>query len=613
MIRASGRFSLLLVAGVVSAAAMEVTTTRPLTLQVMIGGQKAGSIAIPAGSPVETDGLVAPDHTVLIKRGEVSDRVDADAVNLSRKAPVAAVPSSPLAVPGISDHHSATAGSTSSTGAQTAPAGTLAKSSTEAALPNCQPPGFPVPIFPSASFNVRDFGALGDGKTLDTVAINKAIDQCHSRGGGDVIFPPGTYLSATIHLLSHVRLLIQTGAEIMSAPTGYDVAEPNPNNRYQDGGHSHFHNALFWGENIEDCAVSGGGEINGKSLAMFDPKQPDIADKMFAIVSGKNIQFDNIRLKNGGHFAWLLNDCENVTISGVTLKGSRDAIDLMGCRNVQIHGCNFSSCIDDTLGIKSDWALGRKIETRNIYAWDCDFDSGCNALQFGSETAGDFHNINFWDIRVHRAEKAGIGITTNDGGDIDGVTCRHITMTGVANPIFILVTNRLRSGDPAKRPGIIRNVLLSGINVTDCRSGPHHGGVNPITISGRPESILRDITLEDVTVTYPGGGVSAMAEAIPGYGKEYAPGKFGDRPAAGLYARNIDGLTLRRIFFNFTGQDGRPLLAFSDINGLTIDGFEFKKPDTRQIMKLERVKNFTILNSPSLPNRKGISVDRKVE
>lgn len=596
-----------------SATAMEVTTSRPLNLQVTIGGQKAGSVAIPAGSSVETDGVVAADHTVIIRRGGMSDRVDADALNLPKTGTSAVSVSTPPPAPGAFNNPSAATTTPSPPMAHAAPADTPSKTKSGDGLPICKPPGFPLASFPSASFNVRDFGALGDGKTPDTASINKAIERCNSQGGGNVVFPPGTYLSATIHLLSHVRLVIQSGAEILGAPSGYDIAEPNPNSRYQDGGHSHFHNALFRGENIEGCAVTGGGEINGKHLAIFDPKQSDIADKMFSIVSSKNIQFDNIHLKSGGHFAWLLNDCENVTISGVTLKGSRDAIDLMGCRNVQIHGCNFSSCIDDTLGIKSDWALGRKIETCNVYAWDCDFDSGCNALQFGSETAGDFHNINLWDIRVHRAEKAGIGITTNDGGDIDGVTCRHFTMTGVANPIFILVTNRLRSGDPAKRPGTIRNVLLSGITVTDCRAGPHHGGVNPITISGRPDSFLKDIILEDISVTYPGGGLTSMTNAAPGYGKEYAPGKFGDRPAAGLYARNIDGLTLRRVSFSFSAQDGRPVLAFVDVSGLIIDGFTSKQPAAGPLLKLDRVKNCTIHNSPSLATCLGVSVDGRVE
>ena len=481
------------------------------------------------------------------------------------------------------------------------------------ATPADEAPGFSVPTFRSATYSVRDSGAMGDGKTIDTLAINKTIERCSSEGGGDVLFPPGTYLSASIHLLSHVRLVIQPGAVIQSDVAGYELPEPNPNERYQDFGHSHFHNALFWGEKIEDCAIIGGGEISGKNLAMFDPKEPGKGDKMFSIVSGRNIEFENLNLKSGGHFTWLLNDCENVTIAGVTLKGSRDAIDLMGCRNVQVHGCNFSSCIDDTVGIKSDWALGRKIETKNISVWDCDFDSGCNALQFGSETAGDFHNVKIWDIRIHRAEKAGIGITSNDGGDIDGVTFRNITMSGVANPVFILVTNRLRSGDSAKRTGVIRNVLLSGITATDCRPSPHHGGVNPITISGRPEAILKNITLENISVTYPGGGLAAMTNLVPGYGKEYAPGKFGDRPAAGLYARHIDGLTLRNVTFTFASQDGRPALVFSDINGLTIDGFNSQKSTVGTVLKMERVRNCTISNTTGITSRQAVTIDRTSE
>jgi hypothetical protein len=265
------------------------------------------------------------------------------------------------------------------------------------------------------------------------------------------------------------------------------------------------------------------------------------------------------------------------------------------------------------LGIKSDWALGRKIQTANIYAWDCDFDSGCNALQFGSETAGDFHNINIWDIRIQRAEKAGIGITSNDGGEIDGVTYRNITMTHVANPIYILVTDRLRSGALDKKPGIIRNITISDVTVADCRSGSHHGPVNPITISGRPDARLQQIILERITVAYPGGGSAELAGVIPGYSKEYAPGKFGDRPASGLYARNIEGLTLRNVSFTFTSQDGRPPLVLSDINGLNIDGFQSPKSGVGLLLSLDRVRDCTIGKTPGLASRQGVQIDRSLE
>ena len=186
-------------------------------------------------------------------------------------------------------------------------------------------------------------------------------------------------------------------------------------------------------------------------------------------------------------------------------------------------------------------------------------------------------------------------------------------MSGVANPIFILVTNRLRSGDPSKRVGVIRNVLISDVTVSDCRPSPHHGGVNPITISGRPESRLTQITLDNIRINYPGGGRAELAETIPGYSKEYAPGKFGERPASGLYARNIDGLTLRNVTFSFANQDARPLLVLSGINALTIDSFQSQKPAGAPILRMENVRDCTIGNTPGVVSRQRASIDRSVE
>ena len=104
-----------------------------------------------------------------------------------------------------------------------------------------------------------------------------------------------------------------------------------------------------------------------------------------------------------------------------------------------------------------------------------------------------------------------------------------------------------------------------------------------------------------------------MTNVVPGYSKEYAPGKFGDRPASGLYARHVNGLTLRNVAFTFASQDGRPALAFSDINGLTIDGFQSQKPDGVSHLKMERVRNCTISNTPGVGNRQAVTIDRTSE
>src|SRR5581483_7915501 len=118
-------------------------------------------------------------------------------------------------------------------------------------------------------FDVKKYGATGDGKTLDTPAINKAIDAASAAGGGTVFFSAGTYLSGSIHLKSNVTLFLDSGAVIQASadPEAYDAAEPNPDiEKYQDYGHSHWRNSLMWGENLENVAILGQGLINGKAL-----------------------------------------------------------------------------------------------------------------------------------------------------------------------------------------------------------------------------------------------------------------------------------------------------------------------------------------------------------
>src|SRR5262249_18193587 len=123
---------------------------------------------------------------------------------------------------------------------------------------SCTPPNFPLPEFRPAIFNLRDFGATGNGRDNDTAAINRTIEKCSATGGGDVTLPKGTYLAASIHLQSNVRLTLDKDAVIIGANSGYDPPEPNPFEKYQDFGHSHFHNALMWSEKIENVAIVGG-------------------------------------------------------------------------------------------------------------------------------------------------------------------------------------------------------------------------------------------------------------------------------------------------------------------------------------------------------------------
>jgi len=466
----------------------------------------------------------------------------------------------------------------------------------------CTPPNFPLPDFRSAVFNVRDFGATGNGDTNDTSAINRAIDACSMSGGGNLVFPPGTYSAASIHIKSNVRFVLDKNAIITGAASGYDPPEPNEFDKYQDFGHSHFHNALMWGEKIENFAIIGGRVNGGHIIKEDDPRGRDIGDKVISIKSGRHLLFQNVTHETGGHFVYLLNDCEDVTIDKVTIKKSRDGVNLVGCRNVQLHDCNFTGCGDDTLALKSDYALGRKIKSENIYAWNCYFETACNALQFGAETVGDFHNINFWNIRIGRAWKAAIGMTSADGGIIDGVRYRDIDIKNAACPIFLRLTSKLKTGELIKSIGAIRNVTISNVTVSDCQAG-EGGWPRTSFISGQPESPLEQIVLDNVKIRYNGGGKKEEAERDVPASNQNSGKALGPLPAAGFYIRHVKNLTLRNVDLEFKAEDARPVVAAFDVTGFGLDGLKWQRSPGEAALRLDKIDNLSVNHSPPLRDR----------
>jgi polygalacturonase len=475
------------------------------------------------------------------------------------------------------------------------------------------PPTIPQPQFRDKTYNVRDFGATGDGKTNDTAAVSKAIETASNDGGGTVHFPSGKYMVASARIRSNVCLELDDDAAIEGLKVGYDAPEPNEKfDRYQDFGHSHFRNSVLWGETVENFAIIG-GKVNGGGATQGDQKRPTTqpdgtqawgGDKVITIKVGKNLLFKNVTHDTGGHFVYLLNDCENITVNKVVIKKSRDAIDFMGCRNVAVSECNFTGCSDDTIGIKSDYALGRKINSHDIWVWNNYFESGCNGLQFGSETAGDFKNIFFWDITINRGWKSGIGITSNDGAVIENVHYKNISIKEAAVPIFILVTDRLRTGEPGQKVGTIKNVTFQNITATEIVAGRHHGPANAATISGRPGAVIENLTFENVKITYKGGDDAKEAELVPPYPKEkYQPNGMGKRPASGWFIRHVKGLTFRNMEIAYEGENRKPVIVAWDVEGLTLENVKLPKPSGADVLRTKNVTNLVVNNSPGVEDK----------
>ncbi len=455
-----------------------------------------------------------------------------------------------------------------------------------------------LPTFPAAQFDVRTFGAKGNGRANDTPAINAAIEKCSASGGGDVVFPPGNYAAASIHLQSNVRFVLDDRAVIAGARKGYDPPEPNLYDRYQDFGHSHFHNALMWGKNLRNFAIIG-GNINGGHLVEGDPKRGGPGDKIIALVSSSSIHFQNVTHEEGAHFVYLLNDCESVLIEGITIKQSRDGVNLIGCRDVEMRDCRFTGCGDDTISIKSDYALGRIIAAENIFVHDCHFESSANAIQIGSETLGNFRNIRFSKITVGRAVKAAIGIRCADGGTLDGLEYSDITIKQARWPIWAVVTDRLRNPDPEAKVGRMKNIVFRNITATDALQ--LRDEIAPTSlIAGRADSPIENVVLENVTIESPGGGTREHAAIIPLFAKGKLRSSLSVLPAAGLFLQHASHVTLRDVTLRTIAEDARPLLVASDVRGFEIESLQTSASAGNSPARFTNVNDLAVRDSPGL-------------
>jgi len=193
-----------------------------------------------------------------------------------------------------------------------------------------------------APFNIRSFGAAGDGRTVDTPAVNRAIATAASSGGGTVLFPAGTYACHSIRLKSYVTLRLEQGAIILAAPSGgYDDAESNkPFESYQDFGHNHWHNSLIWGEGIHSVAICGPGLIYGRGLARGEAAEPGLpladapgaADKVIALKGCRNMTVRDVAIVATGHFGILATGVDDLTLENLKIDTNRDGINVDSCK-----------------------------------------------------------------------------------------------------------------------------------------------------------------------------------------------------------------------------------------------------------------------------------------
>ena len=430
------------------------------------------------------------------------------------------------------------------------------------------------------TYNVRHFGAVGDGTVNDSAAINKAIDACNKAGGGTVFVPSGFYTTGSIHLKSNVTLAIDKGAVLKAMPGVIDPWEHNPNDKgLMDPAYYHWHASLIWGENLENVKIYGPGAIDGTALTRSSKVKKGTGDKGIALKLCKNVEIRNLNIEKGGHYAILATGCEDVLIDNVTINTDRDGLNLSQCKDVLVANCHIDAVRyedglpaggDDAIKFGSDLSLGKAQPCENITVRNCFLASGCNTLQFGSETIGSFKNIRFKNIRILRAGKAGIGITSNDGSVIDGISYKDIRMEKTFTPIFIKISDVARVPKGTYKRGAIRNITFENITATDCFSYIKNRQM-PSVIWGKPGSPVENIKFKNVRITEKGGHPASEGTLEPTENDERFPRKVGAVPAYAWYLRHVKNIRFLNCRFGYEKNDDRPAMVVDDGINVTLD------------------------------------------
>lgn len=478
----------------------------------------------------------------------------------------------------------------------------------------------------SSKFSVREYGAAGDGKTLDTAAINKAIESASAAGGGTVIFPAGTYASHSIHLKSNVGLYLDHGAVLLAADApstaggpGYDPPEPNQWDHFQDFGHSHWHNSLIWGEGLEDLSITGPGRIWGKGLERSSGDaalKPGVGNKSIALKNCRNVTLRDFSILHAGHFGLLATGVDNLTIDNLRIDTNRDGLDIDCCKNVRVSDCSINSPWDDAIVPKSSFGLGYARATENLTIANCYVTGGyeegtlldgtfkkippgprpfrTGRIKFGTEANGGFKNITVSNCVFEDCH--GLAFESVDGALLEDISVTNITMREIQSaPIFMRLGARMR-GPEGVAVGRLRRINLSNIVVSNSSSK------YSCILSGIPGHEIEDVRIHDVMFRFQGGGTSADAAlALPEKENAYPePTMFGVTPTYGFFVRHVRGLEMSGIDLRCENSDARPAILLEDVKGAEFCRVKAYPAAGASTFVLKNVEGFSLVQSRPL-------------
>jgi polygalacturonase len=445
-------------------------------------------------------------------------------------------------------------------------------------------------------YYVTDYGANGDGKTMNTQAIQNAIDSCAGRGGGKVIFPKGTYLTGTIHLKSHVNLEITEGAVLLGSSKRDDYEK-------------HDWYALILAKDQNHISITGKGTIDGQGRALakdvyrmmkegllplkvkpYDRPDENQRPQIIEMTHCQNVDIQGVTIKDAACWVQTYHACVDMRFEKMTVNSTaywnNDGLDLVDCKNVVVYNCSFNTA-DDGICLKSQ---DTKSCCENIAIENCTVRSSASAVKLGTASYGGFKHISIKKIKVYDTYRSAIALECVDGGVMEDITVDGVEARNVGNAFFVRLGHRYQ----ARPVGVIKNILIKNIKVTILNQKPDKGyemegpppdekyTLLPASIVGLERHFIQNIALENIRLTYGGNAQSITnlnidsLQKVPEREKDYPEfDMFGDLPSWGLYMRHTEGVTLKDVKFDLKEEDSRMTIFLDDTHNVKMNTVKF--------------------------------------
>lgn len=449
------------------------------------------------------------------------------------------------------------------------------------------------PVYLSAQYNVKNYGAKGDGETLDTKSIQRAIDNAFENKGGVIEIPSGIYKIGTLIMKDNIELHLQPGAELLGSSDYRDYTEVHQQyeSRTKELYAKYF---MIFAEGADNISISGHGIINGNGLNNFQEEDPqNLRPYMIRLVNCHNITIRDVQLLESANWTLHLLGCKDVNVDGIVIVnhfpngyGNRDGLDIDACSRVRVANSRIKTR-DDAIVMKAT----NDTLCQDITITNCILSSAGSAIKTGTESNGGFKNITvsncvIKDIPIH----AGIELMQVDGGIMQNILLENITMENVATPVFIRLGLRVRpwkDGQYVKKTDDVKDISLNNISVSNA--------ILPSSIMGLHNKKIKNISITNYTVRYSQTQDAVAYNKIPFEEFDYPMAiMFKNLPAYGLYCRNVEGLHLQNINMYSTANEKRAAMAFDrvgDVELLSVTADT--KTQGSPMVHLRNTRNFT--------------------